>query len=266
MRISELPVGTWMDDYKEYLEDLISGDKEKEKEKEKGGKKKENVVRDYNDMSTDKIVDITVTFAVGAIDALVNDTKGCEQGCNGLEKLLKLYTTKTTTNMHMFDEKEKLCHFKSVAEVVEHFMGVRLEGYVVRKAKQIKELTREMEVLKNKARFITEVLDSTIDMRGKKREQVSEMLTKANYKKFEDDEDYKYLVKMPMDMVTSENVEHLNEEKEKKVAELNKLQSTSEKQIWISELEELKEVFKDKVPLFSSTKSITGHSLGVSLP
>jgi DNA topoisomerase-2 len=245
VRITELPVGTWTDDYKEYLEDLISGDKEKEKEKEKGGKKKENVVRDYNDMSTDKIVDITVTFAVGAIDALVNDTKGCEQGCNGLEKLLKLYTTKTTTNMHMFDEKEKLCHFKSVAEVVEHFMGVRLEGYVVRKAKQIKELTREMEVLKNKARFITEVLDSTIDMRGKKREQVSEMLTKADYKKFEDDEDYKYLVKMPMDMVTSENVEHLNEEKEKKVAELNKLQSTSEKQIWISELEELKEQYND---------------------
>jgi hypothetical protein len=37
----------------------------------------------------------------------------------------------------------------------------------------------------------------------------------------------------------------LNEEKEKKVAELNKLQSTSEKQIWISELEELKEQYND---------------------
>lgn len=235
VRITELPVGTWTDDYKEYLEELISGDKEKDKDK-----KKECVVRDYNDMSTDKVVDITVTFAVGAIAKLMEDTKGCEQGCNGLEKLLKLYSTRTTTNMHMFDEKEKLCHFNSVAEVVEHFMGVRLEGYVMRKASQIKELTREMEVLKNKARFITEVLDSTIDMRGKKREQVSEMLSKAEYKKLDDDDDYRYLVKMPMDMVTAENVEQLNAEKEKKIAELNALQSTSEKQIWMRELEELK--------------------------
>ena len=202
-------------------------------------------MRDYNDMSTDKVVDITVTFAVGAIEKLMEDTKGVEQGCNGLEKYLKLYTTRTTTNMHMFDEKEKLCHFKSVAEVVEHFMGVRLEGYVARKASQIKQLTREMDVLKNKARFITEVLDNTIDMRGKKREQVSEMLTKADYKKLDDDDDYKYLVKMPMDMVTAENVEQLNAEKEKKIAELNSLQSTSEKQIWIGELEELKTQYMD---------------------
>ena len=237
VRITELPVGTWTDDYKEYLEDLISGgDKDK---------KKECVVRDYNDMSTDKVVDITVTFAVGAIAKLVEDTKGVEQGCNGLEKLLKLYTTRTTTNMHMFDEKEKLCHFKSVAEVVEHFMGVRLEGYVNRKASQIKQLTREMEVLKNKARFITEVLDSTIDMRGKKREQVSEMLCKAKYNKLDEDDDYKYLVKMPMDMVTAENVEQLNCEKEKKIAELNALQSTSEKQIWLGELDELKKQYAD---------------------
>ena len=237
VRITELPVGTWTDDYKEYLEDLISGgDKDK---------KKECVVRDYNDMSTDKVVDITVTFAVGAIAKLMEDTKGVEQGCNGLEKLLKLYTTRTTTNMHMFDEKEKLCHFKSVAEVVEHFMGVRLEGYVKRKATQIKQLTREMEVLKNKARFITEVLDSTIDMRGKKREQVSEMLCNAKYNKLDEDDDYKYLVKMPMDMVTAENVEQLNGEKEKKIAELNALQSTSENQIWLGELDELKKQYAD---------------------
>jgi len=145
----------------------------------------------------------------------------------------------------MFDEKEKLCHFKSVAEVVEHFMGVRLEGYVMRKASQIKQLTREMEVLKNKARFITEVLDSTIDMRGKKREQVSEMLCNAKYNKLDEDDDYKYLVKMPMDMVTAENVEQLNGEKEKKIAELNALQSTSENQIWLGELDELKKQYAD---------------------
>ena len=52
-------------------------------------------------------------------------------------------------------------------------------------------------------------------------------------------------VKMPMDMVTAENVEQLNGEKEKKIAELNALQSTSENQIWLGELDELKKQYAD---------------------
>jgi DNA topoisomerase-2 len=66
IRITELPIGTWTDDYKEYLEDLMSPEKEKDK------KEKEVFLRDYNDMSTDKIVDITLTFANGAIEKMLS--------------------------------------------------------------------------------------------------------------------------------------------------------------------------------------------------
>jgi hypothetical protein len=45
--------------------------------------------------------------------------------------------------------------------------------------------------------------------------------------------------------VTAENVEQLNGEKEKKIAELNALQSTSENQIWLGELDELKKQYAD---------------------
>jgi DNA topoisomerase-2 len=246
IRITELPIGTWTDDYKEFLEELMTPpekkkekgkDKEKEKEKEK-----EVLLKDYSDMSTDKIVDITLTFANGAIEKLVAETTGVE-GCNGLEKYLKLYTTKSTSNMHMFDENEKLCHFESVSDVIKHYMKVRLDIYVKRKAFQIEQLKRETDLLKNKARFITELLNNTIDMRGKKKEQVSEMLSGAGYKKMDDDDGYKYLVKMPMDMVAVENVEQLNTEKDKKIAELDLLEKTSEKQIWLSELTELKKQY-----------------------
>ena len=60
-------------------------------------------------MSTDRTVDITVTFANGKISNLL--AKQEDYGCNGLEKMLKLYTTKTTTNIHVFDENEKLRKF-----------------------------------------------------------------------------------------------------------------------------------------------------------
>ena len=236
VRITELPIGTWTDDYKEYLEDLMSPEKEKDK------KEKEVYLRDYNDMSTDKIVDITLTFANGAIDKLLAEKVSVE-GCNGLEKYLKLYTTRTTSNMHMFDENEKLCHFKKISEVIIHYMDIRLGLYVKRKAYQVVQLKREAEVLKNKSRFISELLENKIDLRGKKRDQVNEMLTKAKYTKIDDDEDYKYLVKMSMDMMTSENVESLDIEKNNKLNELERLQNTSEKEIWIAELDELKKQY-----------------------
>jgi DNA topoisomerase-2 len=193
-------------------------------------------------MSTDKIVDITLTFANGAIDKLLAEKVSVE-GCNGLEKYLKLYTTRTTSNMHMFDENEKLCHFKKISEVITHYMDIRLGLYVKRKAYQVVQLKREAEVLKNKSRFISELLENKIDLRGKKRDQVNEMLTKAKYTKIDDDEDYKYLVKMSMDMMTSENVESLDIEKNNKLNELERLQNTSEKEIWIAELDELKKQY-----------------------
>ena len=48
VKITELPVGTWTDDYKAFLEKLIDS--------------KDGVISDYNDISTDKTVNITVTF------------------------------------------------------------------------------------------------------------------------------------------------------------------------------------------------------------
>lgn len=248
VRVTELPVGVWTEDYKEYLEDIIND------------KKKESFIKDYSDISTDKLVDITITFTVGSIKELMNDTKGLDNGCNGLEKLLKLYNTKSTTNMHMFDENEKLCHFKNVSEIIKHFIDVRLQGYVIRKANIIKQLTREMEILNNKVRFITQILNSVIDMRGKKRDQVNEMLNNLNYKKIDEDDDFKYLIKMPMDIVTIENINDLNIEKDKKFEELNYLKCTTEKQIWINELQELKKQYtnyiKDRSLIELTNKSI----------
>ena len=78
VRITELPIGTWTDDYKQYIETLIDGDQKK-------GKKKNSIVKDYTDQSTDILVDITIKLAPGiANDYVMKET---EYGCNALEKL-----------------------------------------------------------------------------------------------------------------------------------------------------------------------------------
>src|SRR6056300_392113 len=115
-------------------------------------------------MSTDTTVDITITFASGVINKL-KDSIVEHESCTALEKLLKLYTTRTTTNMHVFDEKEKLIKCDNVNELIMRYMRVRKEYYVKRKKYQVDALKKDACMLSNKGRFISEVLDDVIDLR-----------------------------------------------------------------------------------------------------
>ena len=233
VHITELPVGTWTDSYKAYLEKMIYGN---------GKKKKDCLIRDYIDMSTDRTVDITVTFANGKISSLL--AKQEDYGCNGLEKILKLYTTKTTTNIHVFDENEKLRKFAGPKEIIDHFIDVRYSIYVKRKKAQLKQLEKDALKLSNRAKYILETLSSKIDLRGKKNNQVSELLKSREYSIIDDDDKYSYLVKMPMDSVTEENVEKILKERDNKNAEVNILKGTSENQLWLNELDTFMKNYK----------------------
>jgi DNA topoisomerase-2 len=185
-------------------------------------------------MSTDTTVDITITFAAGIIPSLKDEI--IENNCTALEKLLKLYTTRSTTNMHVFDEKEKLVKCDKVEELVERYMKVRMDYYVKRKAYQIVALEKESTVLSNKARFISELLEDTLDLRKKKTAEVSAILKERDYAVVDEDTDYKYLVRLPMDSVTEENVNKIMNERDRKNDELATLQKTSETQLWLNEL------------------------------
>ena len=150
--------------------------------------------------------------------------------------------------MHAFDEEERLVKFASVEEVIQRFISVRLKFYVDRKKHKIGELEKLTRKLSNIARFITEILDDAIDLRRKKSDEVSAILKERGYDTTTHDEgsgSYNYLVKLPMDSVTIENVEKIIKERDEKLAELATLQATSEEQLWINELNHLREKYLD---------------------
>ena len=188
-------------------------------------------------MSTDTSVDITVTFTNGVINSLL--IKETEYGCNALEKLLKLYTTKTTTNMHMFDESERLKKFENINDIIAHYVGVRHGVYVKRKAYQMDALKNNVKTLTNKAKFITEILEETLDLRRKKGQEIIDTLNEKGYDMLDND-NFKYLVRLPMDSVSEENVEKLLRDKGNKVKELATLEATTETETWLGELAELR--------------------------
>jgi len=235
IKVTELPVGYWTEDFKELLESLIEPGVDKE------GKKLSALIKDYDDMSKDTNVDFTITFMKGKLEEL-EASKSADYGCNGVEKLLKLYTTNTTTNMHLFDASDTLHKYEKVSEIIDAYYEVRLKLYETRKAYLIDALEKDLVLLYNKAKYIQENLDETIDLRKKKKEQVVIMLAEKGYAKIDDDE-YKYLIKMPMDSVTEENVDKLLKDKSTKEIELNVIKNTTVHKMWKSELDVLKEQY-----------------------
>ena len=235
IRVYELPVGLWTETFKEYLEELIEPGLNKE------GKKIVPLVKDYDDMSKDTTVDFIITLQKGKLDEL--ETDYFDHGINGIEKLFRLTTTGSTTNMHLFDAADKLKKYEKVEEIIDDYFGTRLELYGVRKAHLIDTLEKILIVLSNKARYIQELLDDTIDLRKKKKIEIIDLLQSKSYDIIDEDGEYKYLVRLPMDSVSEENVEKLNKEHNDKSDELQRIKETSVQQMWLSELEYLEQEY-----------------------
>ena len=126
-------------------------------------------------------------------------------------------------------------------------MDIRYNVYVDRKKALLEALERDACKASNKARFILENLQEKIDLRRKKNDEIVSMLSNAGYDVVDGDENYKYLVKMPMDSVSEENMAKLLSERDAKMTELELLKATTEKQLWINELTELEADFEKYV-------------------
>ena len=230
IRITELPVGTWTMPYTTFLETLMDGNT-----LDKAGKKIPPSIKDFTSVCTEVTVDFTVVFPKGKIQELEASVDA--NGCNGVEKLLKLFTTISTTNMHMFNSEFKLHKYTTIEEIIDDFYGVRLGIYQKRKAYLVEDMEKKLVKLSNRARYIQETLAGTIDLRRKTGVQVTELLTGMKFALY--DGDYKYLIKMPMDSVTQENVANIMKEKENTETELAALKATPLEKLWTNELDVL---------------------------
>ena len=244
IEVSELPVGYWTDDFKSHIESLM----------DEKGQKKAGIVKDYNDNSTDTTVSFIIHFHKGVMEKL---QQKYDENSNQLEKQLKLVSTLSTTNMHLFNSDDKLHKYSTVEEILEDYFKTRLEVYVKRKQHQLKILKSECDILNNKTRYITELLNDTIDLRKKKLGEINDMLEQKGYMK--KDDNYKYLIKMPMDSVSEENVKALTSEMKAKQEEHDNLLSTREQEIWLGELHKLRKQYDTQ---YNSSKG----SLDVPVP
>ena len=248
IRVTELPVFYWTEDFKLYLESL----------QDTNGKKLfsgKPAIREYTDLSTDETVEFTIKFQKSLLAKLQSESKDMSDNpeithsVDGVETLLKLVTTKHTTNMHAFDHKERLKKYNSIYEIVQEHYEVRLGLYEVRKEQLIKKLSHELNLISNKVRFISETLEGWIDLRHKTDEEISVLL--SSFDTFGDDS-RKYLTHLPMSSVSKAAVDRLNAEKDKKTDQYNDAMSTSVSEMWLRELTALEGVLETEAVVSES--------------
>ena len=139
--------------------------------------------------------------------------------------------------MHLFDAEDVLQKYTTISSIIDSYYTYRLKLYLDRKDYMIDALKNELLLLSNKTKYIKENLDGTIDLRRKTATQVSELL--SGLKLVMIDGDYKYLIKMAMDSVTTENVATIMKEKADTEMQLETLKKTSLEKMWLGELSEL---------------------------
>lgn len=218
--VNELPVGTWTKPYEKVLEKLLDAGE----------------IRDFTSMSTESTVCITVQFpSADVLDKL--ESQHTANNVNGIEKMLELTTTVSATNIHMFNSEGKLHKYVDAAEIVEEFKNIRIATYEKRRLAVIETLRAELHRLSNHAAYIIKVLDGTIDLRRKTAAQVDELLASQGLDKI--DGQYNYLIKLPMDSVSAENVDAILKKKGVKEQELERMQRITPREMWNTELDEL---------------------------
>jgi DNA topoisomerase-2 len=162
--------------------------------------------------------------------------------------------------MHLFDANDILRKYEKVSEIIDDYYETRLKLYKDRKEYIINSLEKELILLSNKSKYIKEILDGTIDLRRKTKEQVTQILEEKGYPKINEKEQeqekeqntekeqnkepgFNYLIKMSMDSVTDEKINMLLKNKENKEIELDIIKNTPIKEMWKSEIIALKELY-----------------------
>jgi DNA topoisomerase-2 len=224
IHIKELPVGKWTEDYIEFLEKATI---------ERGKNDDKQFVKSYQDNSTESIVDITIKCDEDFLDKWRDRTK---DGVNELLSKLKLTTTLSTSNIHTFDENCKIRKWSSITELVDHWYDIRKTIYVKRHQNLLDILRKELEIISWKVKFILEIIENKLEIRNKKKADITKLLEGKGYPKLSND-NYDYLLTMDLYKLTYEEVEELKKKRDNKQSEYDILVNKKSTDLWLQDLD-----------------------------
>ena len=227
VEISELPVGFWTEDYKEFLESIILNNQFN--------------LKSFESHYTAKNVKFILKFTPGSRTLYGNSDK--------FQNNFKLVSSKnlSVNNMHLYSSSGAIKKYKGTSDIIKEWAKVRILKYYERKNHQVKNLQKEYNILSAKIRFILDVIAGKIKIMNIKLDVIAEKLNELNYPKIYKDSDnsiddnelikgYNYLIKMPISQLTLDRKIILEKEVEDLKNKLDKLKQTNIEKIWLNEL------------------------------
>ena len=243
LKILELPIGVSTEEYKEFLDKIVSGKEPKI-----------DYVENYENYSSDTKVCFIVLCKPKSLEKLILAEEPDEYGCNKIYKEFKLCKPLSLNNMVLYNTDFKLTRYESPLEIIKEFFNYRIVYYSKRKISLLEKYNHKKDILENKIRFIQEQIDDILVLYKKKKDILVKELEDSNYLKIakntDSNPDYEYLLSMRMDSVTEEKLNKLKEEFDEISNKIDDLESKSSKDLWNEDLDDFSNLlgnYEDKL-------------------
>lgn len=160
VRVTELPVGSWTQNYKKFLEDL---------------REKEMLVQ-YREHNTDVTVDFDIFLHPEVLQTWTAQ--------NILEDRLELKEYIHTSNIIAFNRDGQITKYPDAEALLREFYSVRLEHYELRKDYLLAQLRRSCSKIENMVRFVREVVEGTLVVTKRKKAALLAEMVQRGYAPF----------------------------------------------------------------------------------
>jgi DNA topoisomerase-2 len=244
VEITELPIGTWTEDYKDFLETMITN----------GLHNLKYIENHY----TSKNVKFVLHFN-GNVRETLEDK---------FEQLFKMSSSKNMSinNIHLFNKSGAIKKYDTTSEIIKEWAKTRILKYLERKAYQIKILEKDFLVLSAKIRFILDVIAGNIQIMNKKLVDIAKRLVELKYPRISDTgdvagdvgddgdaadatdknvKDFNYLLKMPISQLTFDRKIILEKEVDELSKNLTQLRNKRIEDLWMADLTELETAWNE---------------------
>lgn len=254
LTITELPIGVWTDDYKEFIEEMLAD-------------KKDDTIVDIRYGNSDVIV---------YIEIIINPKvygKIREMESEELQTKFKLSSKLSCTNMYLFNHEGIITKYNNVYEILKEFYVIRLEFYEKRRAHIIEVLKYDLMILSNKVKFIQHVKAGKIKLQTISDDTLLSYLIEQKFdqnnglggKPLETPtlKEFAYLIDMPIRSITNENAAKFQKQQLTKEKELEMALKTTAKNMWKLDLQSVIEATQqqnDALVLANSSSKVAKTS------
>jgi DNA topoisomerase II len=281
IKITELPVAMWTDNYKKFIESCIEEHLDNKKDakaadlKSVDGKKtktkKSNCIPiiSYENHCTEEKVTFTLKLDKGFL---------ASQSHEDILKRFKLKKGISTSSMYLYNEDGAIQRYKSPEDIMEEFFTIRLGKYITRKEYMLNKMKTSCIILENKVKFVQCVLDEKIKW-NQEETAIESLLETLGMNRLDEGAlnlgidyisrqalpgakvSYNYLLEMPIRSLTKQKIDALKKKYDEITAEYDVLEKTTVTGMWLADFKKFEKLF-----VFPKNKKITQEIKTVSAP